>query len=183
MDCYGANDGGITAFSHEEGIFEVGYDTVFRLEHSEPIESTYPILVTDLFNYAMPLINYKNEDAVAMPSERNNQLGARFNGQIIERVAGRSSDVMVLENGSVLTGPGFTILFKDIPAEYYCIEKKGESVICHVKKTNRFRKEHERVILDTIQKQAGSEIPVSINYTDEEFRSPSGKRLYMKHEL
>ena len=40
-----------------------------------------------------------------------------------------------LENGTVITGPGFTILFKDLPVEYYRIEKCDiNTVKCLVKK-------------------------------------------------
>ena len=56
MDYYGANDGGITAFAHEKGFWEVGYNCLVRVEN--PDQNGFgPALLTDLFNFAMPLIN------------------------------------------------------------------------------------------------------------------------------
>lgn len=179
VDCYGSNDGGITAFSHQEGIFEVGYDTVYTLDSQGYDDHSGQLMITDLYNFAMPLINYKNEDAILLKPDvaKDNQ----HNGQIFSRVIGRSSDLIELENGIVLTGPGFTILFKDIPVEYYCIEKNSGQIICHLKRGNGYEKEHEELIQSTIQKQIGHDTPLQIYYTDQEFRAPSGKRVYMKN--
>ena len=65
------------------------------------------------------------------------------NGQAINKVFGRTSDVIRLENGRVLTGPGFTILFKDMPVEAYSIEKNGEnSIKCYIKRQTDYNKKH-----------------------------------------
>lgn len=177
VDCYGAHDGGITAFSHEEGFFEINYNSLVRLENSDT-DGNGPALLTDLLNYAMPLINYKLGDELLIDKEQNEQYS--YNGQIINKVMGRTSEVLQLGNGHVLTGPGFTILFKDIPAEYYCIEKTTkDSIICWIIKLPEFNSSHEKTIHQTLKKQAGEVIKIEIKYTDKPFLSKSGKRQYM----
>jgi len=143
MNSYGASDGGITGFSHNGGIFEVGYNTIVIPEN--PGEPTSKILITNLFNYAMPFINYKIGDEVIFANKED---AKKYNGQSFEKVLGRISDIIYLENGNVLTGPGFTILFKDIPAEYYHIEKTGVNAItCTIIKLPNYTQNHEDNIL------------------------------------
>jgi phenylacetate-CoA ligase len=177
VDCYGAHDGGITAFAHKEGFFEVNYNSIVRIENPDQ-NGIGPAILTDVLNYAMPLINYKLGDELQIDKKQNEQYS--YNGQIINKVMGRTSDILQLDNGHVLTGPGFTILFKDIPADYYCIEKKAsDSIVCWIIKLPEFDFTHEKIILQTLRKQAGKNIHIEIKYTDEPFLSKSGKRTYM----
>lgn len=177
VDCYGARDGGITAFAHEEGFFEVGYNCLVRIENTDQ-NRRGSALITDLLNYAMPFINYKLGDELLIEDRQNAHY--QYNGQIINKVMGRTSDVLQLSNGNVLTGPGFTILFKDIPVDYYCIEKKAaDSIICYIIKFPEFNPSHEKTIFQTLKKQAGENISVEIKCTDKPFLSKSGKRQYM----
>lgn len=179
VDCYGAHDGGLTAFSHVEGYFEVGYNCIVRQDNPDN-NGIGPALLTDLTNYAMPLINYKIGDELQIQSEKNKNYP--YNGQIINKVMGRTSDVIHLENGSVLTGPGFTILFKDIPVEHYCIEKIGHnSIKCKMKKLSTFAVDHEKIIYQTLKKQMGPESKIYFEYTDEIELTKSGKRQYFKN--
>ena len=61
INCYGANDGGITAFEHQVGFFEVGYNSIVRI-YEKDANMMGSALLTDLLNYAMPLINYQLGD-------------------------------------------------------------------------------------------------------------------------
>ena len=134
INCYGAHDGGITAFEVEKGFFEVGYNSIINLKDKN---NTGSALLTDLLNYAMPLINYQLGDELQIDEEKNKTYS--YNGQVINKVFGRTSDVVRLENGAVLTGPGFTILFKDLPVEAYSIKKNGyNSLLCNIKKQTHY---------------------------------------------
>jgi len=178
IDCYGANDGGITAFSHAEGFYEVGYNCIVRIEDPDE-DGKGAALLTDLFNYAMPFINYEIGDIIQINPSVNKEY--KYNGQIINQILGRTSELIKLGNGRILTGPGFTILFKDIPVDYYCIEKVNDySIICWLIKLPLFNEEHEKLIYETLRKQCGKEITILIKETDKPFLSPSGKALYFK---
>ena len=177
LDCYGANDGGISAFEHEKGFFEVSYNSLVR--QKEIINNKGSLLVTDLLNYSMPLINYQIGDNVVINKNKNKI--SLYNGQIINKILGRISEVIELENGNVITGPGFTILFKDLPVEYYKIEKDGlNSIKCSLMVLPSYTKEHEELIQTTFKKQIGEETNFNLEYTDKFKVSNSGKIQYFK---
>lgn len=176
LDCYGANDGGITAYAHEKGFFEVGYNCLVRIDVPDQ-NGIGSALLTDLFNFAMPLINYKLGDEIQIDISKNKNYF--YNGQVINNVLGRTSDIIQLENGRILTGPGFTILFKDLPVEHYCIEKIGINEIrCSIVKLPTFNQHHEDLITSTFNKQMGNYTRFHIEYTAEIPLTKSGKRRF-----
>jgi phenylacetate-coenzyme A ligase PaaK-like adenylate-forming protein len=179
IDSYGANDGGVSAFAHKKGFFEVGYNCLVRVENPDK-NGTGPALLTDLFNYAMPLINYKLGDDIQIREIKDRKYD--YNGQIVNKVLGRTSDIIQLGNGRSLTGPGFTILFKNLPVEYYCIEKNGKnSVKCSIVKLSGFGKAHEDLIKETFYKQIGKDAKFAIEYTNTIPTTKTGKRAYFKN--
>ena len=176
INCYGAHDGGITAFEIEKGFFEVGYNTIITIKEKDE-NNTGSALLTDLLNYAMPLINYQLGDELQIDQEKNKNYP--YNGQIINHVYGRTSDVIRLENGNILTGPGFTILFKDLPVESYSIEKIDKnSLLCNIKKQSDYNEKHEKLIISTLKKQSGINSIIQIKYVNEFKLTKSGKRRY-----
>jgi phenylacetate-CoA ligase len=176
LDSYGASDGGVMAFSLQPGYFEVGYNCIVRIA-KQCQNGQGAALITDLFNFAMPLINYQLGDEYEIDESRNKNFP--YNGQVINRVLGRTSDIIQLENGNTLTGPGFTILFKDLPVEHYCIEKDGaNSIKCSIVKLPGFNQKHEVVIISTFKKQMGPASNITLNYIDEIPLTKSGKRQY-----
>jgi len=175
VDCYGAHDGGITAFAHEKNNFEVGYNTIIRINRAKEGTSLKgPILLTDLLNYAMPLINYQIGDQVKIKENHN-----KYNGQLIEKVYGRTSDILILENGNILTGPAFSVLFKDLPVKAYRIVKNGKNtLLCTVVRRSEYENKDERTIIATLKKHAGNDAIVSIEYVEKIELSGSGKSKY-----
>ena len=176
VDFYGAFDGGITAFEQKKGSFFVGYNSIVNQVERDK-NGIGPILITDLFNYAMPFINYQLGDEVQINSNKGTDI--QYNGQIINKILGRISDIIELENGTVITGPGFTILFKDMPVEYYRIEKIGVNAIrCVIIKLDSYKQKHEEIIISTFRKQLGPNVNFKLEYTTDIILSKSGKRQY-----
>lgn len=173
IDSYGAHDGGITAFSMNDFFYEISYNSIVITHQNK--NNIGKLLVTDTFNFAMPLINYELGDEV----EINNDFNTNFNGQFFNKIYGRTSDVIRLKNGNILTGPGFTILFKDLPVESYSIEQINDDVIvCKIKKMHDFENKHETLIIDTISRFAGEGISIKINYVEEGEILKNGKKKY-----
>jgi phenylacetate-CoA ligase len=176
LNGYGANDGGINAFEQRDGFFDVGYNSLIRIDDPTFIKEG-SALITDLFNYSMPLINYNVGDEIVINEISNKSYD--YNGQIINKIKGRTSDILFFPNGRSITGPGFTVLFKDIPVDYYCIEKKTSySVICWITKLSDYTSQHRLIIERTLRYQIGEEIKIEIKTTKTPFVSKSGKRLY-----
>ena len=174
MDGYGARDGGITADEITPGHYHVGYNTICELADCHRMD-TGKLLVTDLLNYAFPFIRYDIGDEVTLPSENYDF----YNGQVITKVFGRESHILRLENGHTLTGPGFTILFKDLNVISYRILKTGPLHIkVEILPNQNFTKEENQIIYDTIKKHAGEECNVDIVKVDYFKEETSGKRSY-----
>jgi phenylacetate-CoA ligase len=176
INTYGANDGGITAFEIDKSYMKLGYNCLIHLDNKDKNNSG-SALVTDLFNYSTPFINYQIGDDLKI--DEDNNATYPYNGQIINEVNGRTSEVIRLSNGNVLTGPGFTILFKDMPVEGYALQRVDSNMIlCKIKKRDDYSAVHEKIIHQALQKQAGVGIKIVIKYIDTFPTLRSGKRSY-----
>lgn len=176
VDGYGAHDGGVSAFQMPNGMFEVGYNAVFRTENLQ--SNIGDILLTNLQSKSMPFINYSLGDKVEI--DTTSRYSKKYNGQLITKVYGRSSDVLYLENGKVLTGPGFTILFKDLNVEAYQITKVDRMHLLFkiIKSTDYKDEEEEEIIISTLKKQAGNDCKITLKYVSDFPVLKSGKKQY-----
>lgn len=176
MDCYGAADGGIMGYEIKRGHYHVGYNSV--VEINDPTSSDFgKILSTNLMDHAFPLIRYEIGDVVEMLNKETDKYS--FNGQIIKKIHGRKSDVIRLGNGNVLTGPGFTILFKDLNVKAYQIIKVDELCInIIIQKGERYSKEEEILVYSTFKKYAGNDCDIRISYVDKFAPKSNGKLDY-----
>ena len=176
IDNYGAADGGVNAFKVNEGDFNVGYNCIVRVgEKVNSIDAGGILQVTDLYNYAMPFINYQLGDSAIISKDNHND----YNGQVISKVYGRVSDVIELSNGNVLTGPGFTIFFKDIDVEAYSIKQTGDlELMIQIKENPNYKFENDKLIIQTMKKYAGPECKIVLQKVDKFDLLKSGKRKY-----
>ena len=177
MDVYGAGDGGVTAFESEPGIYKVGYNCIIDIERNQPDDDTGSVLLTDLLNYALPFIRYQIGDQISLlDSKKANKY---YNGQILTKIWGRTSEIMKLENGNILTGPAFSDLFKFGKVKAYRIKKIGYMHIeCDIETNGVPDKNEENFIINGIKKHAGEKCRVSINYVAGFQLLSSGKRNY-----
>jgi len=175
VNCYGAHDGGITAFEHNEGIFEVGYNTIVSIQNTKDgKDSKGPILLTNLLNYAMPVFNYQLGDEVKLNYNYKN-----YNGQVIGKVYGRISDMIRLENGYTLTGHSFWDQLFEIPIQAWNLEKKGKNtLLCKIIKQDDYKNSHEKILIEKLKEYAGPGSQVEVEYFDNFELTKSGKRKY-----
>tara|TARA_Y100001954_G_scaffold157036_1_gene166839 strand:+ start:6200 stop:7534 length:1335 start_codon:yes stop_codon:yes gene_type:complete len=176
IDNYGAADGGVNAFKVNEGDFNVGYNCIVRVgEKVNSIDTGGILQVTDLYNYAMPFINYQLGDSAIISMDNHND----YNGQVLSKVFGRSSDVIELSNGNVLTGPGFTIFFKDVDVEAYSVKQTGNlELTIQIKENSNYIPENDKLIIQTMKKYAGSDCKIVLQKVDKFDLLKSGKRKY-----
>ena len=173
MDTYGARDGGINAYEVESGCYYVGYNSYAEVDDFD--SNTGPLIVTDLLNYAFPFIRYSVGDEVEFATKNNSS----YNGQVFKRILGRETTIIRLDNGRVLTGPGFTILFKNLNVvAYRTIQTSGLSLKVEVQKGEGYTEQDENTILTTYKKHAGDECSIDLQYVDQFLPSSSGKRLF-----
>ena len=171
MDCYGARDGGITAFEIERGKYFVGYNTFCEVTDSSEISTLY---CTNLIDFAFPMIRYELGDEVLL-SDSDNQ----YNGQVIRKIGGRTADIIRLANGRILTNPGFTILFKKFNINAYQVMQIDELKLkVKLQKTTEFQVGEEFEIISAMKKHAGNDCEVVIEYTDNFPVRENGKRNF-----
>ena len=77
-----------------------------------PIGKSGNVVVTDLENYACPLIRYKNGDIASFLLDK---CACGVNLPLISPVKGRVSDLVKLPNGAALGGDYITTLFDEFP--------------------------------------------------------------------
>lgn len=176
-DSYGANDGGIVAhkLDNEDG-YKVGYNCIVQIKNPEAGKENFgTALLTDVTNTVFPFIRYELGDILELGEGYNDF----YNGQVLAKVVGRTSDIIRLENGHTLTSPGFTILFKDLNVKGYRIFKSNRmELTLEIVKLPNYTDEEERLIVDTMHKHAGSDCKIIINYKDEIVTRVNGKNLF-----
>jgi phenylacetate-CoA ligase len=174
MDCYGARDAGISAYEVKPGNFFVGYNVIAEVKNPFA-ENTGTLLTTNFINYAFPLIRYEFGDEAHLTKDTS-----IYNGQLIKKVYGRTSDIIRLDNGNTLTGPGFTIFMRAFDIIAYEIKQlSGLEVELKLQvDKEKYSKEQEDKILLTMEKFAGKECKVNIVYVEKFEPLKNGKRRY-----
>lgn len=176
VDCYGARDAGITAYETKYHHYEVGYNVIAEIIN--PIEAnTGTLLTTNFLNYSFPLIRYQFGDEVEITPKQSESL---YNGQLIKRVLGRTSDVMRLENGHNMTATGFSMIMKEFDIVAFSFNKTGinEVTLTVQPMEGKYNEEQEKEIMRTIRLYIGDDAKLMIEYVDKFDALANGKRRY-----
>ena len=107
---------------HAEGVF------VELLGGGRPVPVGTPgeVILTDLYNRAMPFIRYRNEDVAT------EKPGVCDCGRGLPRLAsveGRVLDLIVGEDSRIVAGEMFPFLFKDLPVERYQVHQRADRTV------------------------------------------------------
>ena len=111
FDVYGSTEGGPIAFECRKGSYHIHYDMVhleFLDENGKPVEYGKPghIIVTKLYGNATPIIRYNGMNDFVIPLAR--KCGCGINSPLIEKVAGRKADSIVLPSGRIIPPSSIT---------------------------------------------------------------------------
>ena len=172
LDCYGARDGGITAYEVTSGFYNVSYNTFCETKDENALSKLYS---TNLIDFAFPFIRYELGDEVLLDKDSDNQ----YNGQTIKKIGGRSADIIHLSNGKVLTNPGFTILFKAFNIEAYRVEQLDTLALkVRIQKMESFEEHEEHDIIAAMKKHAGEDCEIVVEYVTQFEPLKNGKRSF-----
>lgn len=174
MDCYGAKDAGITAYEQGYHQYCVGYNVVAEIINPTS-ENSGALLTTNFVNYSFPLIRYQFGDEVALSNTSD-----KYNGQVITKVEGRTSDVMRLANGHNLTSTGMAMIMKNFDVKAFAFDKVDDNHVelrIEVDK-KKYNQEQENMIKDTIVGYIGVDCILDIVYVDHFEPLKNGKRRY-----
>ena len=139
------------------------------------------VLITDLSNFGMPFIRYKNGD-IARYSEQSCSCGRKL--PLLSTVEGRVLDAIKRSNGSLLPGEFFPHLLKDLDGlvRYQVIQKDIDTLDLNLVVNDTF-KQASLVEVEAIIKQAlHDDVVISFNFLDEIPKTEMGKtRVTISH--
>lgn len=156
------------------------YFEVLDLEEDKPAETGElgRIVVTDLFNYSMPLIRYDTGDLCKI----NSQMLETKTLQRIESIEGRKMDLICNTKGTILSS--HSILF---PLEEYLeikqfqfIQKDRKDYLIRLNIWDTFDKEEE--LIHSCKEYLGKDAKITIEYVSEIPLLNSGKRKLIINE-
>ncbi len=136
---------------------------------------TGPLLVTDLVNFAMPLIRYQIGD-VATLSDSQCPCGRGL--PVLEKVEGRDADYVVTPTGSLISGisltENFAVLIKGA-AQVQIIQETVTHLRVRMVRDPIWDAESERQIRELVLKTFGPTMTYDLEFVDLIPQEPSGK--------
>ena len=134
-----------------------------------------PLLVTDLSNFAMPLIRYQIGD-VATLSDQPCECGRGL--PVLEKVEGRDADYVVTPAGSLISGisltENFAVLIKGA-AQVQIIQETVTHLRVRMVRDPEFDAESEQQIRELVLRTFGPTMTYDLEFVDLIPQEPSGK--------
>jgi phenylacetate-CoA ligase len=180
FDRYGCREFGNIAHECEahEG-YHVNCERVFLEvldDDGTPVEPGQlgKLYVTDLDNLGFPFLRYEIGD-LAIPSVHQCSCGRGL--PLIEKLAGRSFDIICCPNGNRVAGTFWTICLRRFPGvERFQVEQDAlDSLVIRLVTSDHYRQEQEESICAEIRKKCGNEMNIRYDYVDQIKPTSSGK--------
>jgi phenylacetate-CoA ligase len=150
---------------------------ILKLDENVPVTpgETGRIVVTDYFNYCMPMIRYDTGDLGIISPEK----GLPF----LSSVEGRKMDMIYGTNGDMVSPHNFAFLAKYRGLKQYQFVQKGEKdYLCKLNVVGISPSEEEKVETN-LKKLLGEDAEIHFEYVDEIPLLSSGKRKKVANEF
>lgn len=153
---------------------------VLRLEEDKPAEpgEIGRLVVTDLFNYAMPFVRYDTGDLGEIVVKENGR-------KVIRKIEGRRADMISGSDGKLLSSHSITNSLWDFPEvmQYQFIQKNKAEYLMKLNMGNHCASfSREKELENALKKYLGDEAHIKFEYVDEIPVLNSGKRRYIINE-
>lgn len=186
-DCYGLNDGGVSAYEcsehsglhidTERSVMEVVDENGNQLENGEG-----EIISTSLHNYAMPFIRYDTGD-IGHIIEDTCSCGRSY--KLLKELTGRSVDILVTPEGKNIHGWFFQHIFwehdKGIK-KYQVIQEKLDTIVIKIVPEEDFDESQLDKIKDIIEKRSKG-WNIEFKFVDKIERTGAAKYKYIINNL
>ncbi len=142
------------------------------------------ILVTNLSNYAMPLVRYFIGDRGAL--SKNQECSCGRTGQILAYISGRTIDSFKKKDGTLVSGVYFAhlLFYREWLNKFQVIQKDYSSLIFRiVRKSDQIPEQDLQDIVRKARMVMGEDCEVSFEYVDEIPNLASGKYRYTISEV
>jgi phenylacetate-CoA ligase len=166
---YGAAEMNSVAWECSHGNMHVDADSVIVefVKEGEPVApgERGEVVVTNLWNVAMPFIRYRLGD-LAVPSDELCSCGRGL--PLIKELEGRFDDVIVLPSGELVPCTRISSLFHSTPqvSEFGIIQDNPSHVVVKIVPQNGFTQEVENTLRNRIQIVLGSSVDIDIKVVD-----------------
>ena len=133
------------------------------------------VLLTDLYNYGMPLVRYANGD-LATPSDKACSCGRGL--PLWEKVDGRILDALQAPNGRFVPGERIVNIFMDLPGvrQFQAVQQGPGRLELRLVQDATFRSESLDVARERLEHAFGDGMEFEFTMHDEIPSGPGGKR-------
>lgn len=133
-------------------------------------------LITDLDNYAMPIIRYGNGDAGKIAAADGQGPFSR-----IERLDGRYNSFLMTDKGELISGVIGTHVFRHFPAVqiYRVIQEDPLRLVIKIVPRSDFTTADEKLIASLFSKYLGTSMKITIEKVPDIPVPPSGKSVFV----
>lgn len=140
------------------------------------------VVITDLFNYGMPLLRYVNGD-VATLATHGCDCGRGL--PLLERVDGRRLDAIRTPAGNILPGEFFPHMLKDVPglARFQLVQRQLDRLDLAIVRGAGYDDAAQAYIRREVGKVLGDSVRLDIHYVDDLPLTRSGKLRVTVSEL
>jgi phenylacetate-CoA ligase len=140
------------------------------------------VVITDLFNYAMPFIRYSIDD-VAIPGLEECPCGRRL--PLMKELVGRYADILTTPEGQFVSASALTTILSQIPGLRECqlVQKAVDWVQVNAVCYPDYGESSEMVFRKHLVKFFGPNMHITFNYVDDIPRTASGKKRFSVSEV
>lgn len=133
------------------------------------------VVITDLYNYGMPLIRYVNGDVAQLKKER---CACGLPMSQLAFVDGRRLDKIITKSGKMLPGEFFPHMLKDISGieKFQVVQDEIDKITLKIVSSERFDRNFSEAYISTcLVDTIGTELEVLFQYVDDIPLTQSGK--------
>ncbi|VVB59230.1 Uncharacterised protein [uncultured archaeon] len=137
------------------------------------------IIITDLDNYCFPFIRYDIGD-IGIFSDKGCECGRGL--PLLEKVEGRTFDVIVGTNGKYFTGTFWTILFRTYVngiEQFQVLQENNREIIIKLVVDDSFTENEKKKLLKVIHGKCGEDMTIVIQLMDTIPLTGSGKHRFV----
>lgn len=184
---YGCGEVGSIAHECEAGSLHVMEDNLFvEIDASGSDDAAGEIIVTDLFNYATPLIRYRIGDYASIKK------GKCACGRTLisfDNVHGRAYDCIISPDGKIFHPELIMYIFEDVKdkfggiKQFQVIQKQSDQLLIRLVLSQAFTNEIKDLITNQILEKLHYSMKLTYEFVDQINREPSGKIRLVKSDL
>jgi phenylacetate-CoA ligase len=177
---YGSSEVGIIGFECPKGSVHLNeYCNYVRTNKNNNV------LITDLFNYKMPIINYFNKDRLEI-SEKKCSCGRST--KIISSIQGRITDYIVREDGIKVSSFVLNFIIMEInnseqyenSIKQFKFVQKNSELIAEIVANDNYTSDVDAIIIQLVKLNICPDVKVKIIQKEFIPREKSGKLLFFK---